>query len=76
MLFVTQKTVDGVSKLAVVMHGVEFIAQTMTKIVVVGSSVLQVYGVRQLTHQTMAGKFGVLSTTVLPEKMVEFGRTT
>jgi hypothetical protein len=49
MLFVT-RIMDGVSKLAVVIPGAGFSAQTMTKIVDVANSVLQVYGVRQLIH--------------------------
>lgn len=71
MLFVTQKIMDGALKLAVVMPGVEFTAQTMTKIVVVGNSVLQVFGVRQPAHQITAGKFGGLSTIVLPGNAIE-----
>ena len=59
---------DGASKLAVVMPGAEFSVQTMTKIVDVGNSVLQVYGVRQLIRQIMGGRFGGLSITVLPGK--------
>ena len=73
MPYVTLKVLDGVSKLAVVMPGVEFTAQIMTKIVVVGSSALQAYGVRQLTHQIMADKFDGLSTIVLPGKIVDLG---
>jgi hypothetical protein len=76
MLFVTQKVMGGVSKLAVVMPGVKFTAQTMTKIVVVGNSALQVYGVRQLTRQTMADKFDGLLIIVLPGKTVDLGFTT
>jgi hypothetical protein len=59
---------DGVSKLAAVMHGAGFTAQTMTKTAGVGSSVLQVSGVRHLTHQIMASKFGALSITALQER--------
>ena len=68
MRFDTQKVMGGVSKLVVVMPGVEFSVQIMTKIVDVGNFVLQVYGVRQLTHQIMGGRFGGLSITVLPGK--------
>jgi len=57
MRFVTQKTMAGVLKLAVVMPGVEFIVRTMTKSADVGNFASQVYGVRQLTHQIMPGKF-------------------
>ena len=71
MPFVTQKIMDGAWRLAVVMPGVEFTAQTMIKIVVVGNSVLQVFGVRQSVHQITAGKFGGLSTIVLPGNAVE-----
>jgi len=62
---------DGVWKLAVVMPGAEFIAQKMIKIVAVGSSAFQVFGVHQQTHQIMAGKFDELSTIALPGKTVE-----
>jgi hypothetical protein len=68
MRFVTQKIVAGELKLAGVMPGAECTAQTTTKIVVVGSSALRVYGVRRLAHQIMAGRFDGLSTTVLPGK--------
>lgn len=68
MHFDMQSIMDGVWKLAVVTPGAEFIAQTMTKTAGVGSSALQVSGVRQVTHQIMAGKFGALSITVLQER--------
>ena len=71
MLFATQKVINGVSKLAVAMPGVEFIARTMTKIAVAGNSVLQVFGARQLAHQIMANKFDGLSINVLPGKALE-----
>lgn len=64
---------DGVWKLAVVMPGAEFIAQTMIKIVAVESSAFQVFGVHQRTHQITAGKLNGLSTIVLPGKTVEPG---
>jgi len=66
MRFVTRKVMAGVSRLAVVMPGVGFSAPTMTKIVDVGNSVLQVYGVRRLIHQIMGDRFDGLSITVLP----------
>jgi len=66
--FDTQKIMAGASKLAGVMPGAEFTAQTTTKTAVVGNSALQAYGVRRLAHQIMASKFGGLSTTVLPGK--------
>jgi hypothetical protein len=69
MRFISQMVMDGVSKLAVVMPGVEFTVQTTTKIVVVGNSVLQAYGAQQLTLPIMAGRFGGLSTTALPGKL-------
>lgn len=68
MRFDTQKAMDGESKLAVVMPGAGFSAQTMTKIVDVGNFVFQVYGVRQPTHLIMAGRFGGLLTTAPPAK--------
>jgi len=44
-------------EIAVVMPGVEFIVRTMTNSADVGNFASQVYGVRQLTHQIMPGKF-------------------
>ena len=70
-----QKTMVGVWKSAVAMPGAEFTALIMTKTVGVGSSALQVYGVRRLAHPIMAGKFDGLSTTALPAKATKSGST-
>ncbi len=67
----TRNIVDGVWKLAVVMPGVEFIAQTTIKIVAAVSFAFQVFGVHQQTHQIMASKFGGLSIIALPGEAVE-----
>jgi len=71
MPFVMQKSMDGVSKLVVVMPGAKFTVHTMTKIAAVGNSALQVFGVRQLTLQIMADKFDGLSIIALPGKPVK-----
>ena len=70
-LFGTRNIMDGVWKLAVVMHGVEFIAQTTIKIAAVGNSAFQVFGVHQQAHQITAGRFDGLSAIVLPGRTVE-----
>jgi hypothetical protein len=62
---------DGVWKLAVVMPGADFIAQTTIKIAAAESSAFQVFGVHQQTHRIMACKFDGLSTIALPGKTVE-----
>ena len=51
-------SMDGGWKSAAVMPGGKSTVQIMTKIAGVGNSALQVSGVRQLTHQIMANKFG------------------
>lgn len=73
MRFATLRRVVGVSKLVAPMPGAGFTAPTTTQNVVAENSVLQVFGVRLLTPQITASKYGGSSKTAPPEMTIEPG---